>query len=811
MKKKILAVVLAAMMAVSTCAVSAAAEENTAEKDSDSIVVLFTNDVHCNIDHVEKYAEPVEDTETETETETDTSTSTDSSDTESDTDKIVYGDVTGDGLVKMEDVVEVQKHIAKLITLEGKALTAANVVLDEEVNMLDVTTMQKFIAELIKELPVEVYTVGELVDSEPDSEDTNTEADTASEADTSSETASEADTATEEEKVLESAQFGYAGVAAYKKAMQKEYDNVVLVDIGDHVQGGAVGALSKGENIIKIMNAVPYDLATLGNHEFDYAIPRLRELTDMATYKYVSSNFVALEKDSDGNDASHSVYDAYEIKELGGKKVAFVGVTTPESFTKSTPSYFKNEEGEYIYGFCQGNDGADLYANVQASVDAAIAEGAEIVVGMGHLGDDEESKPWTSAEVIANTTGIDAFLDGHSHHLYTTDVENKDGEKVTLAQTGTALANLGKLIIDGEGTVTAEMIDAKDFLEVDEDTQKVVDEINESLAEKLNSVIAKSRYDLVINDPESSNRIVRSAETNLGDLCADAYRDLTGADIAFVNGGGVRKDIKAGDITFQNVIDVHPFGNMACMIEVTGQQIADALELGAIACPGESGGFLQVSGLTYTIDTTIESTVKLSEEKEFIEVEGARRVKDIKVGEEDLDLTKTYTLASHNYMLKNGGDGYTMFKGSKILLDEIKIDNEVLMDYIQKIVDEEHYLPDTYKNPYGLGRITIIDGSEDGDDYIAKVKLSEDINWEKVYIYGWVDQGAEVMKDAGKEFPGIEMTKGEDGVYTADLSDFSTINRVIISDGNNKKTEDLVFSFGSVLEVDNDDLYIEHV
>ena len=163
-------------------------------------------------------------------------------------------------------------------------------------------------------------------------------------------------------------------------------------------------------------------------------------------------------------------------------------------------------------------------------------------------------------------------------------------------------------------------------------------------------------------------------------------------------------------------------------------------------------------------------------------------------------------------MLKNGGDGYTMFKGSKILLDEIKIDNEVLMDYIQKIVDEEHYLPDTYQDPYGLGRITIVNGEENSDDdFIAKVKLSEDINWEHVYIYGWEDQGAEVMKNAGKDFPGIEMTKGEDGVYTADLSEYSTINRVIISDGNNKKTEDLVFSFGTVLEVDNDDLYIEYV
>ena len=210
--------------------------------------------------------------------------------------------------------------------------------------------------------------------------------------------------------------------------------------------------------------------------------------------------------------------------------------------------------------------------------------------------------------------------------------------------------------------------------------------------------------ELTINGADGK-RAVRNAETNLGDLCADAYRILLGADIAFVNGGGVRDNIKVGDITYGDIIKVHPFGNEACLVEVTGQQIKDALELGSAAYPGESGGFLQVSGLTYTINADIPSSVVKNDKSEFVKVDGAYRVSDIMVGGQPLDVNKTYTLASHNYMLKDAGDGYTMFgtKNVKLLKDGVMIDNQVLINYIVEklggVVGAEYAAPQ--------GRITI--------------------------------------------------------------------------------------------------------
>ena len=212
-----------------------------------------------------------------------------------------------------------------------------------------------------------------------------------------------------------------------------------------------------------------------------------------------------------------------------------------------------------------------------------------------------------------------------------------------------------------------------------------------------------------INDPEAVDengqpiRIIRNAETNLGDLCADAYRDQGDADVAFVNGGGIRVSIPAGDITLGDILQVHPFGNALCVVEATGQQILDALEWGARNVPGENGGFLQVSGLTYEIHTYIESSCTADENGLFTGVDGEYRVKNVKVAGEDLDLTKTYTVASHNYMLKDGGDGFTMFQGCNLLQDEVKLDNQVLIDYITGTL--EGVVGEAYANPYGEGRI----------------------------------------------------------------------------------------------------------
>ena len=495
---------------------------------------------------------------------------------------------------------------------------------------------------------------------------------------------------------------GYAGLAAYEKAYEKLGYEVILVDNGDAIQGGPIGTLSKGEYIIDIMNAVGYDIATIGNHEFDYGMDVFMSLREKAEFPYISANFCDLE----GNP----ILDPYVIKELGGWKVAFVGVSTPETFTKSTPTFFQDEEGNYIYSFCQGEDGANLYAAVQKAVDAARAEGAEIVVAMSHLGTDGSSVPYTSSDLIVNTTGINVVLDGHSHSVWEMElVQNAAGEDVILSSTGTKLNNVGSLVIEAGEDQTPVLTTAlhSESLFQDEEAEAFIATVKAQYEETLNQVVATTAVDLTTKDPATGERAVRTAETNLGDLCADAYRVVLGADVAFVNGGGVRADIPAGDITYGQILSVHPFGNMACLMEVTGQQILDALEMSSRTLPDECGGFLQVSGLSYEINAGVESSVVVDDAGSFVEVAGERRVQNVLVAGEPIDPEATYTLASHNYMLKSGGDGLNMFQGDVLLQDEVLIDNQVLINYIVDtlggVVGEE------YADPYGQGRITIIE------------------------------------------------------------------------------------------------------
>jgi 2',3'-cyclic-nucleotide 2'-phosphodiesterase (5'-nucleotidase family) len=494
---------------------------------------------------------------------------------------------------------------------------------------------------------------------------------------------------------------GYAGVAALKQQLLDEGCYVALVDAGDAVQGDAIGTLSKGSYIVDIMNEVGYDVATPGNHEFDYGMDRFFELRDMAKFPYVSANFVDL-------TTGEPVLEPYAMLAYNDVKVAFVGVSTPMTISTSTPTFFQDANGNYIYGFSQ-KDGADgFYAVVQQAVDAAIADGADYVVALAHLGIDASTSPYTSSELIEHTRGIDVVIDGHSHSTVECErVKNLDGERVLLTQTGTKLNAVGMLYITKDGSISTGLI--TDYTEKDADTEAYIAQIQAQFEELLNEVVASTEVDLTIFEPgtDPAVRIVRNSETNLGDLCADAYRYISGADVAFVNGGGVRTDIATGDITYGDIIKVHPFGNELCMVEATGQEILDALEMGARVTPEESGGFLQVSGLTYEIHTYIPSSVTLDENNMFVSVDGEYRVKNVTVGGEPLDLSKTYTLACHNYLLKDAGDGYTMFQDNTFLLDSIMIDNQVLINYIVEglggVVGAD------YADPHGQGRIVAVE------------------------------------------------------------------------------------------------------
>ncbi|BAK99877.1 putative 5'-nucleotidase [Oscillibacter valericigenes Sjm18-20] len=488
---------------------------------------------------------------------------------------------------------------------------------------------------------------------------------------------------------------GYAGLAAYKAEMKKATDYVTLADVGDAVQGAALGTLSKGEYIVDIMNQMGYDVAVPGNHEFDFGMDQFMNLSKEMNCGYICCNFMDLR-------TNKPVFDAYKIITYGDTKVAYVGIDTPESITKSTPTYFQDNSGKYIYGFCNGNNGAELYSAVQSAVDAAKTAGANYVIAVGHCGTDEQSSPWRSTDIIANVSGLTAFLDGHSHSTIPSQkVSDKDGKTVLLTSTGTKLAAIGKLVLKSSGAVTTELVTNYAAKDPSMDTfVKGIQSKNEAL---LNKVVAKTSVDLTTMESDGKTRAIRNQETNLGDLVADAYRDASGADIAIVNGGGIRADIKAGNITYGQIIAVHPFGNELRMVEATGQQILDALEMAARNAPDENGGFLQVSGLTYTIDISVPSTVKIDENKMFVSVTGARRVKDVKVGGADIVATKTYKLASHNYMLESAGDGLNMFQEDKTLTVPSMLDNEILINYITGTL--KGTVPSEYAK--AQGRITI--------------------------------------------------------------------------------------------------------
>ena len=506
--------------------------------------------------------------------------------------------------------------------------------------------------------------------------------------------------------------FGYAGLRQVRDSLEAQGYTTLLVDDGDSIQGESIGTVSKGETVIDLMNAVGYDAAIPGNHEFDYGMEQFLSLTEKADFPYISCNF---------NKEGELLFAPYVIKEAAGMKIAFVGVTTPETITSSTPKYFQNEAGEYIYGFMQDATGETLYQAVQTAVDGARADGADYVYVMGHMGNSAEAAPFTYADVIAHTNGVDVFLDGHSHDTDQVIMKNKDGEDVVRTACGTKLAGIGYSFISPEEGVTDtniwtwnNEISAPELLNIRNDVRDKVDAALTALEEEMGKVVARSAVTLTINDPEAKDesgspiRMIRRAETNLGDFCADAFRALSGADIAVLCGGGIRVDLEKGDVTYGDILRVNPFGNELCVIEVTGQQLLDALEWGVSAVPDQFGGFLQVSGLTYEIDVSVPSGCGKDENNMMTGVEGARRVKNVTVNGEPLDPEKNYTVAGTDYTLLDNGDGHTAFDGAAVLQKGVMLDSQVLIEYITETLGGE--IGEKYADPYGDGRIRILNG-----------------------------------------------------------------------------------------------------
>lgn len=521
----------------------------------------------------------------------------------------------------------------------------------------------------------------------------------------------------------------YDVIASLKDQLEESFETVLLVDAGDHIQGTAYGSMDKGKTIIDLMNAADYDLATLGNHEFDYGMEGCIAVREWADFPYVSSNFY---NQKDGV-RGENVLDSYKLFEAGEEKIAFIGVTTPESFTKSTPAYFQDEVGNYIYGISGGEKGSELQADLQLAIDAAKKEGATKIIGLGHLGMDPSSKPWTSEETIAGVSGLDAFIDGHSHStMEGMQVKDKEGKEVLLTQTGYYFGTIGLMTMDETGTIKTELLEAEEILEpvlndkgeqeIDEDGNPVTEvvgytitselapalkydtdgEVKEikdrwinTIDEKLGQVIGET--ELTFDNYEGEKRLVRSQETNTGDFAADALYYLFDqmdmqVDVAIMNGGGVRNKAVTGDISYKTCKEIHTFGNVACLQTITGQQLLDALEWGARAAGSgeENGGFLQVSGITYKIDAKWPESTQVDDKGVWIGAPtGGYRVHDVKVYDKEsntyeaLDLNKKYNLAGYNYTLRDLGDGFNMFSSAVNVLDYVMEDYMVLANYIQ--------------------------------------------------------------------------------------------------------------------------------
>lgn len=525
----------------------------------------------------------------------------------------------------------------------------------------------------------------------------------------------------------------YAAIAALKKSIEDTGRDVLLVDAGDHIQGTAYGSMDDGATIIELMNEAGYDLATPGNHEFDYGMARAKAVIQEADFPYVSCNWVDLR-------TGFNVLPSVKFFFAGGRKIAFVGVTTPETFTKSTPAYFMNDaQTKYIYDILGGEDGQKLYDAVQKAIDKAEFWGADTIIGLGHLGVDPSSSPWTSEEVIAHTHGFTAFIDGHSHTVMANkQVTDASGKAVTLTQTGSYFKNIGKMTVGADGTITTELIDTYEGLDaaVAATASNWISAVDDMLGEE----IAVGDTKFYINDPATGKRRIRSGETNLGDFVADGiytyFNEIEElhCDVAIMNGGGIRTDVEAGPWSFKTCKTVSPFGNVACLMSVTGQQIQDALEFGARFAGAEgkeNGGFLQVAGARYTIHPMIPNTVQTNDKNVWTGSAATPRVSNVEIYDKTtgtykpLDPNATYALAGMNYTLRNLGDGFAMFDGATLIKDYVSEDYLVMSSYAamfggvdanglphlasanSPLADYPGYLLN-YEDPYGAGRIQMI-------------------------------------------------------------------------------------------------------
>ena len=499
---------------------------------------------------------------------------------------------------------------------------------------------------------------------------------------------------------------GYDGLMLYKKELQTKYNHVLLVDAGDHIQGGAVGLLSQGKDIIDIMNKLEYDVVTLGNHEFDYKLERLYNLSHEMNNEYICANF-CFRKDKE------AIFKPYRIVQVGNIKIGFIGLVTLQTLTKTYLHSLVDENGELIYDFLNGNKGNELYERVQQQINNLKNEDhVDYVIIISHFGYGGDAlKEYTSKGLLENLSGVNAIIDGHTHLIYNSTWKDEDNKDIYISQAGTRLSNIGKLTIKTDGTITSEMLSEVPLFEgyteymtvkrdknryVDPEMNQFLEDIKASHGDEFKKVVGHTDFDLL--GAGNEKEVMRFEENMLCDLVADSMKHYGNSDVAILNAGSIRNDLLKGDITYENILDVLPFSNKIIVLEINGAEILNILEFGMRTLPGISSRFSQVSGIKFKVDDSIPSPVVVNDIESFVKVEGERRVYDVYIGNEKLDENKLYNLSVNDYMAE-GGDGYAMLSKYEVTDDTTIMMSDACKDYIEIVLNGK--IPDKYKTSQG--------------------------------------------------------------------------------------------------------------
>ena len=503
---------------------------------------------------------------------------------------------------------------------------------------------------------------------------------------------------------------GYDGLVLYRKILKQKYKNIITVDVGDAIQGGTLGAISEGEAIIKVMNKVGYDISIIGNHEIDYGIEKLLELEKNLKNGYICANFCYRKNKT-------TIFPPYKILEISNKKIAFIAITTPLTFSKTYLSTVRDEVGEQIYDLLSGKNGQELYDTVQNYINEVKEKKADYVILLSHIGM-WGTEDYSSDIVVSNLEGVDAVLDGHTHLIYNTTTKDKLGKNIPISQAGSKLESIGVLFLKNDGSISTEIITevpepnidiggkkitrSNKEIWVDSEIYEFINDIFEEYNEELNILIGYSDFDLIINPNESSDELVycRFKECTLGNLITDSLKTAGNADLCILNAGAITNNLKKGNITRGDILNILPWFDNIVVKELPGQIILDALEFGVSKLPNSSTGFPQVSGISYDININIESSVITDGNGMFIGFTNnrKRRVSNVKVNGVDMNLNKIYSVSLIDFIAL-GGDGYTMFNDYDIVYEAASTDSDYLAYYISKTL--KGIIPEKYKNDEG--------------------------------------------------------------------------------------------------------------